>query len=678
LGVEKKHPPSKTFEQMGVRLEYESGNQVIGNCVLCDGESKLYINQENGLWDCKKCGTSGNAEKFVELVCKLYSDDISREEMMALSKSRGIRPKTFRAWGVGCAGKFYTIPMMGNEKARVINAKRYTIGGRSLTTARCKQCMIRPLQLYDSEIVYICEGEWDGMSMWELLDKVGVRHDVWAVTGSHVFNPDWISIFRGKHIRVIFDNDKPGIAGSNRLFKILQGNVASLQFLHWPDDAPDGLDLRDYYMASDKSKDTVAEIESLFKSYPMGLDAEEGETLAKGYREPVYTGQGVPPDVVEKAYRKWLHLKDADIIDIMFGTVFANRLDGDPIWLLIVAPPGGSKTALVRTLSGAEGIMEATTLTPASLISGFSAGPDPSLIPKLNKHVLVVKDFTTILSANQSAKEEIFGILRDAYDGYCEKWLGNNVHRKYKSRFGIIAGVTPAIEREGASGTVLGERFIRYRISSTGNLGKDDDVILRALRNVKHDAQMNEELEAIAHEAVNWDVSNIPYPDCDDDMLRRIGSLAQWVSKLRGVVPRQGYSRELLHKPMSEIGTRLAKQLLKLGYGIAVYRREPAITERTYELLTKVAMGTSPDRIEEVIKQMYVNTMRRGESFTTGEITAWCRFPEQTIRYVLQDMELLDMVKCERRRWRLSPSVWRTMRTLKLYQKEIKHAKKRR
>jgi len=93
-------------------------------------------------------------------------------------------------------------------------------------------------------------------------------------------------------------------------------------------------------------------------------------------------------------------------------------------------------------------IATASSITPHALVSGanFSGGGDPSLIPQWNGQVVIFKDLTVLLNLNIVAREEIFSIFRDCYEGRTEKSFGNGVRRVYDSKFGIIAGVTPIIE----------------------------------------------------------------------------------------------------------------------------------------------------------------------------------------------------------------------------------------
>ncbi len=54
----------------------------------------------------------------------------------------------------------------------------------------------------------------------------------------------------------------------------------------------------------------------------------------------------------------------------MLGTVAANLLPGDPIWLGLIAPPSSAKTELLNAISGLPFVVSISTLTLAGLLSG--------------------------------------------------------------------------------------------------------------------------------------------------------------------------------------------------------------------------------------------------------------------------------------------------------------------
>ena len=52
---------------------------------------------------------------------------------------------------------------------------------------------------------------------------------------------------------------------------------------------------------------------------------------------------------VHETFGRWLEFPTEgppfELVDITMATVVANRMDGDPLWLFLVAPPSGGKTA---------------------------------------------------------------------------------------------------------------------------------------------------------------------------------------------------------------------------------------------------------------------------------------------------------------------------------------------
>ena len=51
------------------------------------------------------------------------------------------------------------------------------------------------------------------------------------------------------------------------------------------------------------------------------------------------------------AFRRWLFLPDASPLLAVLGAVSANLREGDPVWLLLVGPPGGGKSEIVQSLA---------------------------------------------------------------------------------------------------------------------------------------------------------------------------------------------------------------------------------------------------------------------------------------------------------------------------------------
>jgi hypothetical protein len=134
------------------------------------------------------------------------------------------------------------------------------------------------------------------------------------------------------------------------------------------------------------------------------------------------------------------------------------------------------------------------------------------------------------------------------------------------------------------------------------------------------------------------------------------------------VVTRERYTERVQFKPSAEVPTRLSKQLLKLGIGMTVFTRQKEISEATYNTLAKTARDTAPDRVEMVVRALYLR--RTDDYMTTNEVAAAVRFPVNTISFLLNDLDLLGLVRRRQGKtpgWVLSAPMMDLMEELNLY-----------
>jgi hypothetical protein len=125
-------------------------------------------------------------------------------------------------------------------------------------------------------------------------------------------------------------------------------------------------------------------------------------------------------DELKKIIHKWFYIENDTIIDVVIATYIANRFNTDPVWMMIIAPPSNTKTELLRAFDGHKDAYFISNLTPSTLVSGIipkRGRPDPSLLPHLNDKIVILKDFTTVLSIRSEQQQEILAQLREAYDG---------------------------------------------------------------------------------------------------------------------------------------------------------------------------------------------------------------------------------------------------------------------
>ena len=668
----------------GFEPKGSSGDQTYGVCPICS-KQKMYINPESKKWDCKsgECSTGGGYGLFLQRVSDKNIKNFKSKPQLELLKDRGLKhSKTFKAWGVGWNGSAYTIPVKGQYNLQDLRVFRP--GFKTMSSPGGKAGLISPSgqDLDKFKEVWLVEGEWDGMSLYEIFQENDYKAAVLVTPGANIFKAEWIELFRRKNVVIAYDNDGAGELGELRAYESIRDSASSVKFVHWDKLGltETGYDLRDLYTDSGDPETALKALMSLLEGKPRQKpEKEPGKSQSKDEGE---SGQGLTREEVISSYTDWLHLPNTDVIDILYGTVLANRLPGDPLWMFLIAPPGGSKSELLMSLSDAPKIFTTTSLTPHALVSGanLTGGRDPSLIPKLNNKVLVIKDFTTILSMNYTAREEILGVLRDAYDGKTEKVFGTGVLREYKSKFGLIGGVTPALGMYNALHGTLGERFIHYRLEK--QRGSDEtDLITRALDNIAKEGEMRDGLCKTAAQALDRSVEPGNMPDMSREFKLRLVDLAKLTAVLRAVVVKEKYTGEMLFLPTPEVGTRLAKQFGKLAYGIGIFHGVDEVGEDIYRLIVRVAKDTIPDRVEKLVRVMHLKS-KEGEFVDAQRMSDLTRMNVETTRALMQDLttlKVLEKAKHNRMssRYRIAPKFRSIIERLEIFKEKRKPVAKK-
>jgi len=306
---------------------------------------------------------------------------------------------------------------------------------------------------------------------------------------------------------------------------------------------------------------------------------------------------------VKDIYKSWLYLEDTDFIDIVLAVAISEKEAGEPLWLFIIAPPGSTKTEIVRSFSG-DNFYTLDDLTSHTFISGLAFGKKDrtirDLLPLLDKKILLMKDFTVVLDKNKDERKEILGQLRGIYDGYYEKKFGTKATKiSYESRFGFIAGVTPVIDRYWKVMQQLGERFLKYRI----HLDRKK-ATAKAYENSGKELRMRAEIQYCVKsflKGLNLQ-RKIKFPD--EKYKNALVEMADFIATAR--TPVSGGDEEFEYIPEPELPTRLIKQLKKLAICLARVHKKEEVEDEEIEIVRKVCLDTiPPDRllVMEVIKK---------------------------------------------------------------------------
>lgn len=328
-----------------------------------------------------------------------------------------------------------------------------------------------------------------------------------------------------------------------------------------------------------------------------------------------------------KAYRAYFKTEDTAPIDACLAAVLTSAVPGDPLWQYLVGPPSTGKTELLRAFRWLPNTYWTSSLSPKSLVTGLKDGHDA--LPKLNLKTLLIKDFTMTLQMNRESRDELFGCLRDAYDGNYAKDFATVGHREYDSHFNLVACVTSEIENYYVVQAVLGERFLLVRTHFPPNFASDNERDVEDMR--KHLARLVQEALTAA--------GGSPMPTLPGDALAEIKGLAADVAMLRASVHRDSSTREIESLPEPEGPSRLTNQFIKLAQGVARVRGKPNVTADEMVVVRRVARDTVPS-----IRRVILEAVRQGAGTVDG-IAITLQLPRRTIERRVDDLVAVGAVR---------------------------------
>jgi len=659
------------FRAHGVEFIDPDAPQLNADCPFCGKRRKFYVNPGNLLWDCKVCGRSGNVQGFLEQIHERDQRAITPAQIAEIVTDRRLPQSALQSWHPGYGpmsfidrktGEVYKTEdcwqfAVRDRDGTLVDLRGYRPEwGRFMSTKSCNTGLFgaQDLENCPGADVWLCEGEWDAIALRWLLRRCFDDGIVVSVPGASTFKADWCPWFGGRTVRTLYDNDSAGDTGELLAQKRLEGRAKKVFYVRWPLKAPKGFDVRDFIvkmaLEREQPRKCLATLKQMFYDGPRqggGPVQRSAARTTKVQRE--VRREAISLERLHEVYRKWLFLDNTDGVDVTMAVMVSNRIEGDPLWMFIVGPPSGAKTELLMPLRGRHDAHFTDSLTAHTLCSGFTPkSGDPSLIPRLNGKVLVVKDFTTILSMRDVVQDEIFGDLRAAYDGHFRKPFGNGIIREYESRFSLIGAVTPMIYNRAKQHQALGERFLKFAICENLDHAHEDDIIAKSISNMNQETRMRDELRDavvsyLGNEHLN-DVAELP-----KGMTRRIVSLARFGARMRGTVMRDPYRPDIVEgRPSSEVGARLGKQLAKLAVSLAMVRHRKKVTDDDYALVKKTVLDTVPQRYEDVVKVLVLRMRGEGGGLNAHQVAARTRYPRSTAKRMLEDLEALEIVDCMR------------------------------
>ena len=324
------------------------------------------------------------------------------------------------------------------------------------------------------------------------------------------------------------------------------------------------------------------------------------------------------------------------------ATVAAERLSGDPLWLLLVSGPGNIKTETVQSLAGAGAHVTSTIASEGALLS---ASPRKSriktatggLLRKIgDRGVLVIKDVTSILSSDRNVRAGMLAALREVYDGRWERNVGTDGGQTltWIGRIAVVGAVTTAWDVAHSVVAVMGDRFVLIRSDSTVGRRKAG---AQVIRNTGGEATMRAEIAAAVGGLIgsidpnqNWQLT--------DNEIDRLIAASDIVTYARTAVEHD-YRGDVVNAHAPEMPTRFSKQLAQMVRGSLALGMD---REAAMLLALRCARDSMPQLRLEILIEIATNPRSR-----VVDVSRNISKPYRTVRRELEALHILKLLRCD-------------------------------
>ena len=472
--------------------------------------------------------------------------------------------------------------------------------------------------------VFVAEGEKD-------VDNLRAEGAIATCNpmGAGKWQPQYGAWLLGKHVVVLADNDQAGQGHANDVARslIAADVAASVKALTLPG-LPDKGDVSDWLAAGG----TLEQLVALADAAPAWIDPDlpappEPRTL----------------DDVHAVFQRWLYMPDTGALDVALAAYVANQGEGNPVWLLVVGAPGFGKTEQIAPIGTLPRAHMLSTLTPASLLSGTARkdraqGAKGGVLRQIGDFgILIMKDFTSILSMHGDARVEVLGALREIYDGRWTRSVGTDGGQvlDWSGKVGVIGGCTPAIDEHHAVMSQLGERFIFYRMP---DFDKDKQLSMaaKAFDLPGSEVEMREEMGRVVRGLFTalGEPSSPVYSAEEKAYLLRVAQFA--VIGRAPIIRDSTPSRDISLVPGHEAPTRLTIILRKLFEGmLAIGVRRCA----AWGLIRKVALDSMPQ-----LRLGCILALASGEAKSTTVLAIELSYPSKTLHRTLDELHAYQLL----------------------------------
>jgi hypothetical protein len=341
------------------------------------------------------------------------------------------------------------------------------------------------------------------------------------------------------------------------------------------------------------------------------------------------------------------------------GAVAANRIDGEPAWLVLVGPSSSGKTVLLEQFLALNHVEALSDLTLAGLLTdpGSRGQGTGGVLNRLGPAggIIIIKDMSWLFAARTESEGRIIPAMREVHDGSMSRAMGSRGGRTIewpgdgrRAKLGLLAAATDVIDLHAGLVNAMGPRMIFARMPKPDHRA----VITAAARNVGRADEMRAAFAAATVELFDaLDPSRVAQPDgVVDEALRDI---SEFVAIARSPVQRDRNGRiVLVGEP--EVGSRLYQGLAQQRRGLIALGCD---AQRAHAVARRMGMDSIPALHRHIVDHLVSVGV---EAPGTHNIASGVDYPPATAVDVLEELAARGVVerilgRTEREdRWSLS------------------------